>query len=80
MRDYPSDWEDATGPDDSSTSELSVHLNVGAVKTTANHGHLESEGEGSVSRGRSAQTGKIVSFPNWLQVKTLGSIAVTIGV
>lgn len=66
LRDYPSDWEEVTGSETCSTSNLSVHINVGTVNTSL---HLKDiPNKTTESSKRPASTGRIVSFPNWLQV------------
>lgn len=61
--DYPSDWEQL-GPDGTlemmSTGSLSTYIHLGTVPTT-NFVPVDQDGD---SRG----TGRMLSFPNWIQV------------
>ena len=61
--DYPSDWEQTQDYRGNimpmSTSNIPAHFNLGTVTTAVN----------SASNSANRGTGKILSFPNWIQVR-----------
>lgn len=66
FEDYPSDWEDATdypGGTAMTTESLSTHIALGTAPTTnVSSRHASSSANGS-------GTGRVLSFPNWIQVR-----------
>lgn len=65
-KDYPSDWEDTeyNGKlEPMSTSDLNPYIPLGVVPTT----NFSPSSNDTVNAG-SPQTGRMISFPNWIQV------------
>jgi hypothetical protein len=68
--DFPSDWEDAAdypgglGPRAMTTDTLSTHIALGTAPTT-NFSSPNANSSSTNGRG----TGRILSFPNWIQVR-----------
>jgi hypothetical protein len=70
-KDYPSDWEDSDNEGGlMSVFDLHKYIPVGAIPTT-NFSGSETAGasESSNQNHSHRSTGRIITFPNWVQVK-----------
>jgi hypothetical protein len=79
--DYPSDWDEEIDEDgeevSNSIDDLQKYIKLGAVRTTnfleedevASDQSSEPKATGSKRGDSNTFTGRIISFPNWVQVK-----------
>jgi hypothetical protein len=70
-QDYPSDWEDSDeGAGPMSVHNLHKYIPVGAVPTTNFSGQIAAAGASEISNQNQSHrsTGRIITFPNWVQV------------
>jgi hypothetical protein len=70
-QDYPSDWEDSDNEEGPmSVHDLHKYIPVGAVPTTNFSGQSETAGASETSNQNQSHrsTGRIITFPNWVQV------------